>query len=82
MITFRHLEEKSMIKVLDFSSRVSMSFSVYNTYSHVREAIDSVLEVLAKFETTFGKCKDLAMELEALGLEKKCWRSFWKGTII
>ena len=82
MIAFRHLEEKSMIKVLDFSSRVSMSFSVYNTYSHVYEAIDSVLEVLAKFETTFGKCKDLAMELEGLGLEKKCWRSFWKGTII
>lgn len=64
IMAFRHLEDNCMVKVLDFSSRISMSFSAYGTYGCVKEAIDSVMEVIDKFENTLSKCKNLKIELE------------------
>lgn len=60
----KHLTEKHLVKLLDFSSRVAHNLDSYNTYDLVIDGMGSLEKIFGQWEVTFGKCESFAVDLE------------------
>lgn len=71
LMAFKHLDNDCHINVLDFSSRVAVSFGAYNTYSCVNESMGAVQKMIDKFNMCLTKCKELARDLERKEMKER-----------
>lgn len=61
---FKLLEKNHLIRVVDFSSRLTQKVESYHAHYLLREGIVALQEVLVQWEMTLGKCEVFGVELE------------------
>lgn len=66
----KHLSDKHLIKVLDYSSRVANGIESNSIFGDVNAALYSVEKLIGQWEANIGKCKQLSLKLEGKGSDQ------------
>lgn len=63
MKAFKHLNDKHLIKIKDFSSRVAHDVESNSAFGDVNSAMHSVEKLIDQWEIVMDKCQNIAVEL-------------------
>lgn len=65
MRAIKLLNDRNLIRILDYSSRVAGSIETNNAFGDVNAALFSLEKLIAQCDITLAKCKSLSVKLDA-----------------